>query len=456
MTRCACRWVRPSRPTALLLAGGTQADESLLSGESAPVDKASGAELVAGSVNLGSPVSMRVLRVGGDTRLEAIVSMMRSAMSQRPASAALADRWAGPFLWAVLLLAAGAAAVWSVVDPSRAVWVAVAVLIVTCPCALSLAAPAVLVAAARGLARQGVMLQKLDALEVLAQVQHIFFDKTGTLSETRVRLAGTGLTAPGRALLHDDAGALAQAASLAGWSGHPVAVALAAAMPAAVGAWTGIHEHAGQGLEARDEQGRAWRLGSATFVGSLTSGSEATVWLACDGQPLAAFELADEPRPGAREAIQALREQGMRVTLLSGDTPARARALADALGLDDVVAGASPETKLAVVAAAQARGERVAMVGDGINDAPVLARADVSLAMGQGALVARSSADAVVMSNRVEDIVKARLRACRAMASCARTWSGRQPTTPCASRWPSSAGCRPGPPAWAWRRVRCW
>ncbi len=398
-----------------LLAGTTQADEALLSGESAPVDKASGADLVAGSVNLGSPVAMRVLRVGGDTRLEAIVSMMRSAMSQRPASAALADRWAGPFLWAVLLLAAGAAAVWSVIDPSRAVWVAVAVLIVTCPCALSLAAPAVLVAAARGLARHGVMLQKLDALEVLARVQHIFFDKTGTLSETRVRLAGTGLTAAGQALLHDEAGALAQAASLAGWSGHPVAVALAAAVPAAARDWADIKEHAGQGLQARDAEGRAWRLGSAAFVGGMTAGGDATVWLGCDGQPLAAFALADQPRPGAHEAVQALRQQGLRVTLLSGDTPERARALAEALGLDEVVAGASPEAKLAVVAAAQARGECVAMVGDGINDAPVLARADVSLAMGQGALVARSSADAVVMSNRVQDIVHARSRARHAM-----------------------------------------
>jgi Cu2+-exporting ATPase len=400
----------------LLLAGSTRADESLLSGESAPVDKAAGAELVAGSLNLGSPVAMRVQRVGGDTRLEAIVSMMRSAMSQRPASAALADRWAGPFLWAVLLLAAGAAAVWSVIDPSRAVWVAVAVLIVTCPCALSLAAPAVLVAAARGLSRHGVMLQKLDALEVLAKVRHVFFDKTGTLSETRVRLAGTGLTPAGRALLRDEPTALAQAAGLAGWSAHPVAAALAAAVAPASVAWTSVHEHAGQGLEARDEQGRRWQLGSARFVGAAHPGvGEGAVWLACEGQPLAGFELADEPRPGAREAVQALRAQGLRVTLLSGDTPARAQALADALGLDDVVAGATPETKLAVVAAAQARGGRVAMVGDGINDAPVLARADVSLAMGQGALVARSSADAVVMSNQVQDIVRAHARAGRAM-----------------------------------------
>jgi P-type Cu2+ transporter len=395
----------------LLVAGRTRADEALLSGESAPVDKPEGAELVAGSVNLGAPVLMRVQRVGADTRLEAIVSMMRSALSQRPASAALADRWAGVFLWVVIVLAAGAAAVWSVIDPSRAIWVAVAVLIVTCPCALSLAAPAVAVAAARGLARQGVMLQRLDALEVLARVQHIFFDKTGTLTETRVRLAGTGLLPAGQALLGSEARALEQAASLAAWSSHPVAAALAAAAPSARAEWQEIEEHAGQGLQARDPTGRAWRLGSRVFVGGQSADGDTAVWLGCDGQTLAGFELADVPRPGAREAVQALRAQGLRLTLLSGDTPARAQALADALGLDEALAQATPEAKLAIVSAAQARGECVAMVGDGINDAPVLARADVSLAMGHGALVARSSADAVVMSNQLTDIVRARTRA---------------------------------------------
>ncbi len=416
----------------VLLAGSTRADEALLSGESQPVPKAEGADVVAGSINLGAPVLMRVQRVGGDTRLQAIVSMMQGALSQRPASAALADRWAGPFLWAVLLLAAGAAAAWSVIDPARAVWVAVAVLIVTCPCALSIAAPAVAVAAARGLARQGVLLQRLDALETLARVQRVFFDKTGTLTETRVRLAGTGLLPAGRALLGDEAQALAQAASLAGWSGHPVAAALAAAASAArsgaaaaPGAmpahWQAVEEHAGRGLQARDAQGRAWRLGAHDYVadaqGAQAQGVAADdtgqpgVWLGCDGQVLVGFELVEQPRAGAREAVRALQAQGLRLSLLSGDSPARAQALASALGLDEVLPQSSPEGKLAVVAAAQARGECVAMVGDGINDAPVLARADVSLAMGQGALVARTAADAVVMSNQLQDIVRARARA---------------------------------------------
>jgi Cu2+-exporting ATPase len=412
----------------VLLDGSTQADEALLSGESVPVDKAAGAAVVAGSTNLGAPVTMQVQRVGGDTRLEAIVSMMRSAMTQRPASAALADRWAGPFLWAVLLLAAVAAAVWSVLDPSRAVWVAVSVLIVTCPCALSLAAPATLVAAARGLARHGVLVQRLDALEVLAGVQHIVFDKTGTLTDGRPQARLALLTPEGSALLHGADGALDCAASLAAWSAHPACAALVAAQAAKVAAmptevaalawqWTGQHEQPGQGLLAMAEDGAEWRLGSAAWAGAASwpQASQGVVWLARSGRPLAAFALQDHPRDDAAQAVQALQQDGVRVLLLSGDTPARAQALGQALQLDDAVGGALPEDKLAFVASLQAQGHRVAMVGDGINDAPVLARADVSLAMGQGALVSRSQADAVLTSNRLMDIALARRRAVLAM-----------------------------------------
>ena len=402
----------------VLQGGTTRADESLLSGESQGVEKADGAALVAGSVNLGAPVLMRVQRVGADTRFEAIVSMMRSAMSQRPAAARLADRWAAPFLWVVLLLAAGGAAVWSVIDPSRAVWVAVAVLIVTCPCALSLAAPAALTAAARGLARRGVMVQRLDAIESLARAQHFFFDKTGTLTEDRLQLSAVTLTAAGQGVFTEVRHATARAAALAAWSTHPLSRALAAAGEADTqpAAWSQIEEVAGQGLSARDEAGRNWRLGAAPWVdATATAGDAARVWLGCDGRALAAFEFDEALRPGTAEALQALRAEGVQVTVLTGDTPARALALAARIGVDDVRAGATPEAKLAAVTAAQAAGRRVAMIGDGINDAPVLARADVSLAMGQGALVSRSQADAVIASNQLGDLVRARHTAQQAL-----------------------------------------
>ncbi len=396
--------------------GHTRADEALLTGESAPVDKPPGAGVVAGSTNLGAPVLMRVQRVGGDTRLETIVSMMKSAMSQRPASAQLADRWAAPFMWAVLVLAAGAAAAWSVIDPSRAVWVAVSVLIVTCPCALSLAAPATLVAAARGLAGRGVLLQRLDALERLAGVQQVFIDKTGTLTEDRLQLARVERLHTAPAVI-DEARALALAASLAQWSSHPLSQALAAAGTpgVAVPAWAGVEEVAGQGLRALDAQGQEWRLGRAAWVGDAASADLASTSLGYQGRAVARFGFTEAVRPGAADAVAALRSAGLSVTLLSGDTASRAQALASRLGITEVLAGATPEGKLAAVAQAQADGRRVAMVGDGVNDAPVLARADVSLAMGQGALVSRSQADAVITSSDLGDLVRARLTALRSV-----------------------------------------
>ena len=405
--------------------GHTRADEALLTGESGPVDKPPGATVVAGSTNLGAPVLMRVQRVGGDTRLQAIVSMMKSASAQRPAAALLADRWAAPFLWTVLLLAAGAAAVWSVIDPSRAVWVAVSVLIVTCPCALSLAAPATLVAAARGLAKRGVLLQRLDALERLAKVQQIFLDKTGTLTEDRLRLRGLQLTAAGRGAFDSDAAALARAASLAAWSSHPVSCALVAARaeePACGFKWHAVEEAGGRGLKACDAEGREWRLGAADWVteapvpdaaGPESSGNR--LHLSCEGQLLAQFDLEETLRPGALQALQTLRADGLHLTLLTGDVPARAHALAQRLQVADWKARATPEDKLAAITQAQQAGRLVAMVGDGINDAPVLARADVSLAMGQGALVSRGQADAVITSNDLGDLVRARHTAQKAV-----------------------------------------
>jgi Cu2+-exporting ATPase len=408
--------------------GATEVSEALLTGESHPVAKAFGDGLVGGSINLGAPVVMRVERVGVDTRYAQLVMMMRSAMSQRPALARRADAWAGPFLWAVLLLAAGAAAVWSVIDPSRAVWVAVSVLIVTCPCALSLAAPSALVAATGALARRGVMLQRLDALEALARLQHLFIDKTGTLTEDKPAWVGTQA-------LDDqavDPQMLASALALAAWSTHPLSRALTVpggadgvADPADADpdAWSDIEERAGEGLQASDAQGRLWRLGSLCWVsdgpasGSVPAADALpAVWFGPVGQALLRFDFDERLRPDAAMALHSLAADGVQLTLLSGDQPARARRLAMRLGVGKVIGHATPQDKLDAVAAAQARGEVVGMVGDGVNDAPVLGRADVSFAMGQGALVARAHADAVITSSRLADLAMARQLARRTMA----------------------------------------
>jgi Cu2+-exporting ATPase len=392
----------------LVLEGETRADESLLTGESRPVVRRPGDGVVAGSVNLQAPVLMRVDRVGADTRYEAIVALMRAARTQRPAVVASADRWAAPFLWAVLLLAATAGAAWSLVDPSRALWVVVAVLIVTCPCALSLAAPSALLAAAGAMGRRGVLLRNLDAIQQLARLQTLFVDKTGTLTEARLRCTGTQRFDAAGGMGTDELQAVA--ASLAAWSGHPLAVAVREAFGASATRLAQVREEPGQGLEGVDEAGRCWRLGRAAWCGdAVVSGPGGTrAWLARDGQPLLCFSFDECLRPDAAGAVRELQAAGVQVRLLSGDGPQRAQRIADTLGLAGADGAMTPSDKLRAVRAAQQRGEVVAMVGDGINDAPVLAQADVSFAMGEGALVARTQADGVLVSNRLSDLVQAR------------------------------------------------
>ena len=386
--------------------GRTAADEALLSGESAPVPKAAGDAVVAGSVNLRAPVLMRVERLGADTRFEAIVRLMRSALGERPAALQLAERVAGPFLWAVLLLAAGAALVWSQREPERAVWVAVSVLIVTCPCALSLAAPSAWLAAAGALARRGVLLARLPVLETLARVDMVVLDKTGTLSEEGLRLLAQ----------QGDAALLPTAAALARHSQHVFARALAEACPEGPGevaAWREIEELPGQGLRAHDAQGQVWRLGAPAWVGGLPD-EQAQLAFGPEGAGARlSLRFGERLRADAAQAVAQLRAQGLRVLLLSGDAPARAEALAQEAGIAEVRGGATPEDKLAAVAALQQQGRCVLMLGDGINDAPVLARADASLAMGQGALLARAQADAVLLSGRLMAVVELRALALR-------------------------------------------
>jgi P-type Cu2+ transporter len=387
--------------------GRSEADEALLSGESRPVPKTVGDAVVAGSLNLSGSLLMRVQRVGVDTRFDAIVRLMRKALTQRPAELRLADRVAGPFLWAVLVLAAGAALVWSQIDPQRAVWVAVSVLIVTCPCALSLAAPSAWLAAAAGLARRGVLLARLDMLERLATVDTVVLDKTGTLTEEGMALQQTWPAEPGALI--------AEAAALARHSQHVFARALIAAVTPASIEWHDVQELPGRGLQALDAAGRFWRLGSPAWVGEgqVLPLTEAQLCFGRPGAPALLLQFGEVLRRDAQQAVARLHEQGLRTLLLSGDAPERAAAMAARVGIGAVQGGASPEDKLAAVARLQAEGRRVLMLGDGINDAPVLARADASLAMGQGALIARAQADGVLLSGRLMDVALARELALR-------------------------------------------
>ncbi len=404
--------------------GQTRADEALLTGESRSVPKQSGDEAIAGSLNLGAPVTLRVERLGADTRYEAVVALMRSALTQRPALVRAADRVAVPFLWGVLLLAAAAGGVWSFIDPARALWVMVSVLIVTCPCALSLAAPSALLAAAGALARRGVLVQRLDALETLAGLQCLFFDKTGTLTEDRLELRSVHVLPEARYAGIDADALLAQAGALAAFSSHPLSRALAdhAARHsdgAAPLRWSDASEQAGCGLQALASDGRTARLGARAWVDAsqpmLPAALGAQVWFGDARGALACFEFDEALRPDAAATLEALRDAGLELALLSGDAPARVQRVAQRLGVADAQGDATPELKLARLAAAQRAGQRVGMVGDGLNDAPVIARADVSFAMGEGAAITRSKADFILMSGRLSDVLFARRIARRAM-----------------------------------------
>ncbi len=406
----------------VLVEGSTEVDEAILTGESRPVVKPPGSDVLAGSINLGPSVDMRVRAVGADTRQAGIVALMREAALQRPEIARLADRWAVPFLWVVLLLAAGSALAWSLIEPSRAVWVAVSVLIVTCPCALSLAVPSAQLAATGFLARRGLLLRRVDALESLARIDRVVFDKTGTLTRGREALA-----------LHvvegdpEDADAAREAwriaMALAGASTHPASRAISEAarsMSFEAGdesCCRDVLEKVGQGLLGFDDRRRCWRLGSHRWVtgggASGESGSESVrdasvaddealapvAWLS-DGVRVWRFVGgAERLRPGAHALGKALGDAGVELAVLSGDDAAHVDGVARRVGASHVVAGAGPESKLAWLRAWQREGLTVAMVGDGVNDAPGIAQADVSIAMGDGAAVTRSQADAVMVGD---------------------------------------------------------
>lgn len=400
-----------------IVQGRTSVDEALLSGESHPLERGEGDAVVAGSINLAAPVEVLIERLGADTRHRQIVDLMERALSQRPALLRMADRVAAPFVVTVLLIAVVAALAWHAIDPARALPVAVAVLIVTCPCALSLAAPTALLAAAGALARRGVLVQRLDAIEALARVDTALFDKTGTLTEDRLSLAQALRADGGSPRDHE----LARAASLARHSSHPLARALAASRPVdADEPWSQLREEPGRGVEARDGEGRLWRLGAASWVGVEAGDAprRPSMWFGPQGQGAQAlrFEFDELLRADAPSLVDGLRADGIEPRLLSGDHAAPVRAVAERLHFTAWRHGANPQDKLAELHQLQQAGRCVLMVGDGINDGPVLAQADVSVALGHGAAIAQQRADLVIVGSRLAALREARALARRTMA----------------------------------------
>ena len=383
--------------------GASSADESLLTGEARPVAKAEGAPLVGGSVNLEQPLVMRVTRVGAETQAAAIGRLIERAAAAKPRTVASADRLAQALTWVVLAVALIAGLYWR--DP----WIAVAVLVATCPCALALATPVALTAASARLLALGVALTRSRAFESLERATDAVLDKTGTLTEGRFALAST--VALGSL---DSQACLALAASLEASSRHPLARAFSGGT--AAGAKDPVC-FPGYGMEGTIE-GRRFRVGSEVFCRELCAApmlgrfalpdaSHTPVFLVDENGWLAVFLLQDRVRPEAQGLVDGLRHAGLGVHLVSGDQAAVVEACAGRLGIEHFAGGAAPHDKLAYITRLQGEGRTVLMIGDGLNDAPVLARADASIAMGGGADAAQLQADLVLLGNSLKGIVEA-------------------------------------------------
>ena len=394
---------------AVVVAGQSHADESLLTGESNPIPKHPGDAVIAGSQNLDGLLWLKVERTGRATRFGQIADLVQKAADEKPPAAVMADRWAQGFLVAILIAAALSGSIWWWIEPDRALSVVFAVLIVTCPCAISLAMPVVTLAATSKLAESGILLRSPSVLETLAKIDLFAFDKTGTLSTGKLAIEAIELAEATSRFTELEC--LAIAGAVAQGSLHPIAraIASAAASRGELPMATQVSEKAGSGLTAevlfRGECLRVM-LGRESLVRSATMLRDGPqTFLAIDHQFIARFEFREDLRTDAAETLTALAAAGIRTAVLSGDlAPAVAR-LTKHLKIDETLAEATPESKYAWVQKMQAQNQLVAVVGDGINDTPMLALANVSIAVGSAAPVAQLGSDVILLSNQLSDLI---------------------------------------------------
>lgn len=384
-----------------ILEGRSAIDTSLLTGETLPVEAGPGAAVLAGALNCGGPLTIAAAATGDNTVLADIVRLVEAAEQRRSRYVALADRLAAVYAPAVHGLAAGTFLGWMLLGGAawqNSLLAAISVLIVTCPCALALAVPAVQVVASGRLMKGGVLLKSATALERLADVDTVVFDKTGTLTEGRPELIDAA------AIGGAD---LALAAGMAAASRHPLARALQRACPDAA-APAGVREEPGMGL-AVDTGAGELRLGSRSWCGVTETSADAALelWLRRADGSLRRFAFRDRAREDAARTVAALGRRGLAVEMLSGDRPEAAAAVAEELGIAGWRAGQSPADKCARLAALAAAGRRVLMVGDGLNDAPALAAAHVSLSPSSAADISQNAADAVFQGARLGAVIEA-------------------------------------------------
>ncbi len=413
--------VRPGDtvPTDGIIESGTSGiDESLITGESMPVTKGASDDVIGGSINTESPLIIRVSHIGADTVLAAIQRLLDKAQSEKPAIARLADRIASKFVIVILSIATVVALFW--ISRGSADWlpITIATLVVTGPCARSLATPTAITAASGQLAKLGLLPARGHALETLARATHFVFDKTGTLTIGNIKLSHTQTLAD---LGEDDC--LQIAAALEARSEHPIAKSFLHACPRPAKQAHDVSNTPGHGITGSVD-GRQWFLGKAGFIAQHCSDTVAVddsagrtqVVLATSDKVCAIFSFEDELHDDAAGLIDDLRRAGKSVVLLTGDNLSTAQRVGNAAGIEEIHADLRPEDKLAHIKTLQQQGAIVAMTGDGVNDAPVLAGADVSIAMGTGAQLAAASADLILLSSKIGTIYTGYRLAVRTLA----------------------------------------
>ena len=400
---------------AVVEAGDTNVDESVLSGESKPQKRSPGDAIIAGSINLDTAIEARVSATGSATILGGIQRLSRTALHYRPSIVQTADRIASYFVFAILLLATAVATAWSFIDPGRAFVVTLSVLVVTCPCALALATPAAFAAVNSKMATLKLLLKNSNSIEALARCTHVVFDKTGTLTLGRPAISSV---LPLRAEL-SKAQALEIAAALEASSSHPIANAFR-------GTRTPLRAHnvsvlPGKGIFGLID-GRSWTLGRGvddheTDPQKVQDASQKAIRivLSDDQGPAAEFTLEDAIRADAAETVANLKAMGLQISLLSGDAPEAVQDVAVSLGIDEWRARLSPADKLDAIQSLQRSGARVLMVGDGINDAPVIAGADMSIAPAAAAEVTQTRADIVFLGDGLSPVASALLASRRTL-----------------------------------------
>jgi len=418
--------VRPGEKVpvdGIVLEGASSVDESMVSGESIPVEKQVGDRVIGATVNGTGGLVIRADKVGSETLLSRIVAMVADAQRSRAPIQKLADQVAGWFVPAVILIAIATFVVWSIwgIEPkmAHALVNAVSVLIIACPCALGLATPmSIMVATGRG-ATMGVLFRNAEAIEVMRAVDTLVVDKTGTLTEGTPRLVSVE-AAPG----HDDATLLQLAASLERASEHPLAEAIVAGASergAALVEVTGFASVTGKGVRGTVD-GREVALGNLAMMDGdrvdasvlagraevLRAEGQTVMFVAVDRQLAGLVGVADPIKASTPDAIRALKAEGLRIVMMTGDSRTTAGAVAATLGIDEVISEVLPDQKAAHVRRLQAQGRKVAMAGDGINDAPALALAHVGIAMGTGTDVAMESAHVTLVKGDLRGIVRAR------------------------------------------------